>query len=348
MKLFPVGVFSAILTCGFFGFFATTSAASLYIDPGQATLNRGDSLSLAVRLDTDEAQGECVNAVDAIISYSENIQPVDVTIGESIFYMWVERPVINTKDRTITFAGGIPNGYCGRVIGDPRLTNVLAEIIFRSPGFSISGGSDNLTATIDFAPESTAYLNDGQGTKAQLNTYGSIIQMSDRSGATQQNPWQAEVNADVFPPEEFSIFLEKDAVAFSQKFYIVFNTTDKQTGIDQYQVMEEPLTQFGSFQWGRADAPWLTVRSPYVLKDQSLNSIVRVRALDKAGNEYIATYIPDSSMRTLSQSQVLTIAVVACVVVVLLLISVVAFVFVRRKRARRKADLVVEVTTDIE
>lgn len=343
MKLFAVGIFSAVLFFGVFALASESQAASLYIDPGQSSLNRGDSLNLAVRLDTDEAASECVNAVDAVITYSSNIQPVDVSIGESIFSMWVERPVINTEERTITFAGGIPNGYCGRVIGDPRLTNVLAEIIFRSPGFSVGASSDNPVATVEFSDESTAYLNDGKGTKADLVTYGARIEMNARPGATQLNPWQAEVAADEFPPEQFSIFLEKDATAFSQKYYIVFNTTDKQTGIDQYQVMEEPLTQFGSFQWGRADAPWLTARSPYVLKDQSLNSIIRVRALDKAGNEYIATYIPESTMRTLSQAQVLTIVLASSLGVAVILIVAVSYLFISK---RRRAKIINKEASD--
>ena len=32
---------------------------------------------------------------------------------------------INKENRTVTFAGGIPNGYCGRVNGDPKLTNII-------------------------------------------------------------------------------------------------------------------------------------------------------------------------------------------------------------------------------
>lgn len=328
----------------FFGSHPNTSeAASLYIDPAMSQIHRGDSITMSVRLDTDEAAGECVNAVDAVITYPENIEPVDVSIGDSIFRVWVEQPTIHRDTRTITFAGGIPNGYCGRVIGDPRLTNVLAKIIFQSPGFVVGGNAAGTEATISFTDESTAYLNDGLGTKAVLSTYPARIELDPKLGGTITNEWQESVNADDILPEEFSISLQKDDKAFSQKYYIVFNTTDKQTGIDHYEVMEEPLTQFGSFQWGRADAPWIETRSPYVLSDQSLNSIIRVKAIDKAGNEYIATLMPDETLRTLSQTQMLSI-VASVAVGVLVLIVVIILVFWIRKRRKDSTQNAVPAT----
>lgn len=323
-----------VLLVFMFGVFcvpAVSQAASLYIDPAQSELLRGDSITMAVRLDIDEKINECVNAVDVVLTYPGNIEPVDVSIGESILSMWVERPTINKTDRTITFAGGVPNGYCGRVEGDPRLTNVLAEVIFRSPGFVVGGTqSDSNTATINFSEVSTAYLNDGRGTKAALATYGATITLNSTGGSGVNNLWRDKVNSDVTPPEEFAIYLEQRDV--SDDYYVVFNTTDKQTGIDVYQIMEESLTQFGSFQWGRADAPWVEAQSPYTLQDQSLNSIIRVRAIDKAGNEYIANLIPDESMRTLSRDQLLTYVLSIMLGVLGVVVSVVIYVFVRRHK----------------
>lgn len=309
-------------------------AASLYIDPGMTSLNRGDSMTAKVRLDTDEDSGECINAVDAVLTYSENIDPVDISIGSSILNVWVQQPVIDKANHTISFAGGIPNGYCGRVIGDPRLSNILTEIIFRSPGFTV-GGSDETTAFINFTDESTAYLNDGRGTKAALLTYGSSIELSSSPSNVLQNPWKEKVNADVSEPEEFAISLQKDDKAFSNKWYIVFNTTDKQTGIDHYEIIEEPLTQFGAFSWARADAPWLIERSPYILKDQSLNSTIRVKAVDKAGNEYIATMIPDESIRTRSKDEVLTYVAVGAGALVLITFLIVLSLWYRNRKASR-------------
>ena len=44
---------------------------------------------------------------------------------------------------------------------------------------------------------------------------------------------------------------------------------------------------------GTSKAPeWQVASSPYVLQDQSLGSTVRVRAVDKAGNERLAVFVP--------------------------------------------------------
>ncbi len=306
-------------------------AATLYIDPGIATLYRGDAITTAVRIMPDQETGECINAADVVISYPETIQPVDISIGKSIFSVWVEDPVINKETRTITFAGGVPNGYCGRVDGDPSLTNVLAEIVFRSPGLQIGAPSVGNQAVIEFAPETQVFLNDGQGTRADLVTLPSTLTLESTSGTNLVDSWREAVRDDNVPPEEFSITLERDPVAFAGEYFIVFSTSDKQTGISHYEIMEEPLTEFGQFAWGRADAPWIKAVSPYVLKDQSLNSTIRVRAFDKAGNEYVATLVPDESLRTVSQTALITYGAGALVLVFLILFALAIWFWFRRR-----------------
>jgi len=318
--------------------FNNLEAATLYLDPGVTTLNRSDAITMAVRIMPDKETGECINTVDAVINYSDGIQPVDVSIGRSIFNVWVEQPTINKEDNKITFAGGITNGYCGRVQGDPRLTNVIAEIIFRSPGFQIGGGnSDTDEATIDFAPETQAYINDGQGTKAQLKTLGSRITLEKTAGASIIDDWREAVQADDLPPEEFSITLTKDKVAFSGKYFIVFDTTDKQTGVSHYEVMEEEGGVLDSFAWGEADAPWIQTTSPYVLKDQTLRSTVRVKAIDKAGNEYIATLAPDGEFEEAQKSEPLNYILFASIFIFVVVIGVAIF-YVYKRRKRKTVD----------
>lgn len=314
---------------------AFSQAASLYIDPAFSSLARGDAVTLSVRLDTDEAQEECINAVDGVISYSENLSPVDVSTGDSIFSIWVEQPKIDKEKRTITFAGGIPNGYCGRIPGDPRLTNTLVKLVFRSPGFNIGDGTGTTTGKVEFLPETTAYLNDGFGTKAELMLLGTSIELGDKPGAELKDPWREAVVTDTVPPEPFSIDLVQEAKTFNGKYFIVFNTTDKQTGIDSYQVMEEPLDEGFSFNWGRADAPWITARSPYVLEDQSLNSTIRVKAIDKAGNEYIATLVPEEQMRKATVETMIFFAAIGLLGLLLVGLAILGVrAFIKRRKQK--------------
>lgn len=322
-----------LLVLGFFMHTLTTEAASLYIQPNTVEINRGDTVAMAVRLDTDE--DECVNIVDAVIHYSPNIEPVDTSRGNSILSLWVEEPIINKNERTITFAGGIPNGYCGRIPGDPRLSNTVVELLFRSPGMVVGAVEDSDTAIVSFGEETKVYFNDGFGNQATPSTYGAEITLLKKVGQTIANEWSERITADTIPPEEFRIELVRTPNAFSNRYYITFNTTDKQSGIDHYEVMEEPMENINLFRWGAADAPWLTARSPYVLKDQSLNSIIRVRAVDKAGNEYVTMIIPDESQRTLSTQGKIIIAL-AATIILLVIGGVVTTIVLWRYRQRKK------------
>jgi len=322
---------------------AEIEAATLYIDPGLVTLNRGDAVTASVRLMPDQVSGECINAVDAVISYPDNIQPIDYSIGRSIFSVWVENPTINKENRTITFAGGIPNGYCGRVEGDPSLTNILVDIVFRSPGFQVGGlANDSDVAVIDFLPETQAYLNDGQGTRANLRTLGSTISLNKTAGAGGiVDDWREVVRIDNLPPEPFSILLERDdrGVNFNGNYYIVFSTTDKQTGISHYEVMEEPVSELGKFKWGGTDASWIRTDKPvYELKDQSLNSTIRVRAYDKAGNEYVATLLPAESLRSISNAQVMFYTVMTLSVLLVIFIFAFGLYFYRRRKIQSASN----------
>ncbi len=316
------------------GISSHASAATLYLDPNQAELKRGDSIKISVRLDTSES--ECVNAIDGVISYSENIQPVDISRGNSIFSMWVQEPTINKENRTITFAGGIPNGYCGRIPGDPRLTNNIVDLVFQSPGMQVGSSESGNEVSIDFSPSTRVYLNDGFGTVASTSFLGAKIQLSREAGSEIINPWQETVQNDTVYPEKFSISLERTTNAFSNDYFITFNTTDKQSGIDHYEVIEEPLDSKNLFHWGAVDAPWVEAKSPYVLSDQSLNSTIRVRAIDKAGNEYIAVYIPEASQRTLSKQKMIGIGIGVMVLSVLFALCVVVFFFIQNRRRKSK------------
>ncbi len=318
------------------------NAATLYMDPNTVSLNRGDAAKVSVRLDTDEAAGECINAIDAVISYSANIIPVDVSIGKSIFPIWVEAPTINKENNTISFAGGIPNGYCGRVQGDPNLTNTLVEIFFRAPGMQVGGGDERTAATAQFTDETTAYLNDGAGTPANLQKIGANFTLGDAIGSSILDPWSGDVQSDSQPPEEFSASVEM----IDNKWFVVFNTTDKQTGISHYEVIEETISQSKLFDFGAANAPWIETRSPHLLKDQSRNSVIRVRAIDKAGNEYVATVPVDESARRFTLTTDVMI-VASGVLVGLLVVFLLGYWLMRRRRMKKLAAAADEISNGV-
>lgn len=342
MRLFSVLALGVLV---FGTWSATAAAAGLYMDPNQAELKRGDVMTVSLRISPDTETEECINTVDGVVTYTKNIEPIDVSRGNSIFTLWAEEPTINKKDRTITFAAGIPNGYCGRVSGDPQFTNNVVDIVFMSPGLRIGAPEGTEVATIAYAEETRVLLNDGRGTDAEVRLFGSEITLSPEIGTQTGNEWLTVIAEDNRPPEAFTIELARvpDEDAW---WHIIFNTTDKQSGISHYEVMEEPLEFRNLFIWGRADAPWRQVKSPYKLRDQSLNSTIYVRAIDKAGNEYMATLVPDPESRTTPVELYLTAGVV---LVGLFTLGVIGFVFWwYRRRCRRLASAALQPRVERE
>jgi len=90
---------------------------------------------------------------------------------------------------------------------------------------------------------------------------------------------------DIKDPEEFTPKIGQDSSVFEGKYFLNFSTIDKISGIDHYEVLE-----IKDKQQDRED--WKVVESPYVLEDQTLNSLIKVKAVDKADNERIAQIIP--------------------------------------------------------
>ena len=308
-------------------FVHTTYGAYLYLEPGAVDMYRGDTAVVDVRIDTDE--GECISVVHGVILYGESVRAEAVSTGKSILNKWVENPTINESEHTVSFAGGIPGGYCGRIPGDPSLTNILAQIVFRSPGFAI-GMSDKPTAEITIDPASEVLLNDGFGTSAQLRTTGTVLNLLPSAGPKQSDTWNDRVASDNIPPADFSIlFPPPDDNAFGGRYFISFESQDKQSGIDHYEVMEEPLEDLYAFKWGRVGAPWTVVTSPYILKDQTLNSTIRVKAVDRAGNATISVLVPDATLRTMSDERLKTLLALGALLVVLM--SGIGYLLIRRR-----------------
>jgi len=88
---------------------------------------------------------------------------------------------------------------------------------------------------------------------------------------------------DSTPPEDFKPKIGRDPAVFEGKYFLSFATTDKTSGIDHYEVLEQKRTLV------RGEK---AAESPYLLKDQSLKSKILVKAVDKAGNERISEIIP--------------------------------------------------------
>lgn len=232
----------AILFCIFIPI--KVGAVILYMEPDSGEYHQGDTFVAEVRIDTED---ECINTVEANLSFSEDIlKAVDFSQGNSILILWVEQPIIDQSLGLISFAGGIPGGFCGKLPGEPGEINLLGRIAFKTKELS-----EKKEAEVNFLEGSQVLLNDGFGTPAKLITKGAVFTILSEKAEIPKDEWQKELEKDNIPPEPFKTEIQQNPAIFEGKYFITFSTTDKQTGIDYYEIKE------GKGDWKRADSPYL-------------------------------------------------------------------------------------------
>ncbi|MBU4216344.1 hypothetical protein L6270_02135 [Candidatus Parcubacteria bacterium] len=284
-----------------------TKASTLYFEPKDAEVGNDSNFTMDIKIDVED----CVNVVEGYIGFDkDHYKLLDFMTGVSIINLWVEQPQetdyekINNNGQ-FHFSGGIPGGYCGKIPGDPGQSNIVARLVFASK--SISQGIDEVVVSDVVMLDGTRVLmNDGLGTEdANLQKNDAKVTIS-KSIMPNDKAWQNEINADKTPPEPFVIELHHSPTMFDGKYSLVFYTTDKQSGVDYYEVLEirpnevigekqkrNPLDYFGV---GEKVVGWKKAQTPYLLEDQDMRSTIKVRAVDKAGNEQTVEYTPPESI----------------------------------------------------
>lgn len=233
--------------------------ATLYFDPEKRECKSGEVFLVHLKINTED---EKINAIDGQIIFPPDIlEVVEVSTGGSIFSLWPEFPRFDNLEGKIFFVGGVPLGFQG----EGKVLTIALRAIERKIEESF--------AEIEISNETKIFLNDGEGNLASFQK--SKAEISIKQGKEElKNEWISLVQEDKIPPEPFEVFLVQDPLLFEGKYFIVFQATDNQTGIDHYEIKE-----------GKKD--WKPGNSPYLLEDQSLKEKVLVKAVDKAGNERI-------------------------------------------------------------
>jgi len=285
-------------------------AAILYLEPTEGEYYRDDIFIMKIRIDTE---GECINTVKADISFPQDVlQAIDFSQGDSILTLWLSQPEINQSAGLVSFIGGVPGGYCGRILGDPGFSDLLGKIIFK-----VTEVKED-SAEVRFLDTSQVLLNDGLGTEATLNTQGAVLTLLSGISPSPKREWQEEIAEDTIPPEAFEIEIVRDPGTFGGKYFITFVTVDKQTGLDYFEVKE-----------GQGD--WQRENSPYLLKDQNLQSKILIQAIDKAGNKRIIEYTP-------SLEKKLSLYLFYLYSVIVLILLGLIWWFIRRRIKKQKSE----------
>lgn len=285
LNFFELGFLAILIFIAFSVLPSRVFAATLSVDPSSGEFGPGDTFMVTVRLDTNV--DECINSASAELHYpADLIKASAVSNGESLFTLWTEEPSVDLEQGIVRFEGGIPGGYCGLIQGDPERTNIVAKVIFSVPGNMIGGRAvgDREPMTVTFGSSTRVLLNDGFGSVAALSLKsGKYVRT--RTSLGLKNEWLNVTQQDVTSPELFNVSLERDANTFQGKYFIVFSTVDKQSGVHHYEVMEDDPLRLGFVRGKKNEkALFMTVKSPYVISDQTLGSRITVRAFDHAGN----------------------------------------------------------------
>ncbi|MDO8496101.1 MAG: cohesin domain-containing protein [bacterium] len=248
-KIFLISVFY-FLSCN------SIFAAQIYFEPEPTTYKVGDEFTLSLLLDTES---KSVNAVEINILVPKLLKIKSISKNGSMIQLWVNEPSFSGE--VISITGGIPGGTT-------KSKGVIAKITFEATAI----GSGNIA----FMSNSSVLLNDGQGTKLDLEMTGgpvfSIIPRPKESSTQEpESNKEDEKIKDKKKPERFQIMIGEDPRVFSGKKFISFFTTDKDSGIDRYEVKEGK----GSYQ---------IAQSPYLVSDQNIKTVIRVRAYDSENN----------------------------------------------------------------
>jgi len=330
---------------------AGLNAATLYLDPVSKTVGPNDSVELKIKIGGMGTE-ECINVANVSLNFSKDVLEVkDFNSGESIFSLWVEKPEkddlddINEEGK-IVFAGGVPGGYCGNIPSESGESDILGSVIFVVKKPVIFHQAD-----VSFSSETELFLNDGYGTSVSANTQGAHFEI-DEDKVKIEDSWGEKLIEDIFPPEAFIIEINKKDNVWDGQYFIIFFTDDKQTGIDYYEILEATPDELLKaarkrnliIEWlkkilniEKKFPTWERVKSPHLLKDQSLDSVIIVKAVDNAGNERVVEYENDALERLRYPTENY-IMIAAFIILIILLLILLIILTVTEPKGRKEKE----------
>ncbi len=240
---------------------------SLYSTSNQINLNHEFVVDLYIN-----TQQDSINALEGSIIFPQDLLELrDIIDGNSIVNFWIQPPA-QVSNNAISFSGVIPGGYYGQ-------QGKILSFVFKA----INPGQGWLQIS-----NSQVLINDGQGTQANLTVSNFQIYShqlpaqptptphdSTSTSPSPTQPVKVEI-IDHDPPETFQPQIASSPGIFQGQWFLVFATQDKGSGIDHYEVKE------GWHSFILAD-------SPYLLKNQNLDTDIQIKAVDKSGNQRIVT-----------------------------------------------------------
>lgn len=235
-------------------------AATFVLSPTLSTIGVGESFDVLVSID---GEGEDLNAVEGNLVYDPSVLRLEaIDTSQSALTLWVENPSVSTSQMAgdVSFSGITPGGFGSVLI--PRTDGIPQGMVFKARFVVLAVGDPALTMK-----NASALLNDGLGTATNV----SVTQVGFTIRELPTGNGAPSLIDDAVLPQDFTLQIVRDVQLLEGKWVVVFQTSDKESGIDHYEVQEN-------------GGAWMSAVSPYVLKDQDGQTVVKVRAIDHAGN----------------------------------------------------------------
>lgn len=287
MKKNSFKTFSVLAVFLIFAAPVSVKAAKIFIDQPEK-MTADNTYLIKVALDTE---GKEINVAEGILRFDKSSEIISINTGGSIFDLWPRKPSLASGK--ISFTGGTTAGVYG-----PNLKLFSIAVKPTKPEI----------IKISFE-DAAVYLNDGKGTK--IIAASSPLEIKVLPAQKKDNELVSLINEDKNPPAPFKIDLGRESSVYEGKYFISFYATDKESGVQRYEVKENNL-------------PMVRSGNVYILQNQELSGQVEVKAIDNAGNIR-------SQMINLEEEKNQSGSPVNVLIVAIVLIVVTAMFFVFKK-----------------
>lgn len=307
-------IFAVVALTGLVFGVEKASAAKLFLERAglqEEEIGTGENILVKLTLDSRE---QSVNAIEGRIVFPADILSLEQTSqADSILSFWVEPPE-EKQSGEIVFSGIVPGGYNG-ADGHVLSFDFLAK--------------KNGIAQLNIE-DVKVLLNDGKGTELGTLTAGFNFTIGIKEAGTETEKQTSSVFNDNTPPEPFTPAVSRHEDMFDGQWFVSFYARDNNLGIDHYEIIES--TKKLNFDEDNSEkVDWIEAESPNLLKDQNLRNHIYIKAIDKAGNETIASVEPQGKSLLLSDSSFLFIKWGTVLFIVLIIASIVIRKILKKK-----------------
>lgn len=197
-----------------------------------------------------DAQGASINVVDGSIVIPPGLEIIEISHAGSAVMLWATTPTYSIADRSVMFTAGMVPA----IRGTGHLFSLRTRVI--------DGGA------IVISGATSAYADDGQGSAVPISVRAEAFEIGEQTVA--KSPSHTGSTSKLVAE------IGKDPALFDGAWFVSIYGGDTGQGISYYEIQEEGYDP-------------VRVERLYVLRDQDLNSEIKVSAVAPDGTRTTET-----------------------------------------------------------